>query len=109
MEIEPMSNSEEYGLYLRSDDKAAGGYKLSFSPTNQVVTLANTSITAVSGLNNIIKVDVIMKHDIIDINVDNRRCVVNRLLEQKGTVLWLFAKHGSVRFKSIEVSPLSGN
>ncbi len=109
MEIEPMGNSEEYGLYLRSDAKAAGGYKLSFSPTNQAVTLANTSITAVSGLNNIIKVDVIMKHDIIDVNVDNRRCIVNRLPEQKGTVLWLFAKHGNVRFKSIEVSPLSGN
>jgi len=52
---------------------------------------------------------VIMKHDVIDVNVDNRRCVVNRLPEQKGTVLWLFAKHGNVRFKSIEVSPLSGN
>jgi beta-fructofuranosidase len=109
MEIEPIGNSEEYGLYLRSDAKAAGGYKLSFSPTNQEVMLANTRITAVSGLQNSVKIDVILKHDIIDVNVDNRRCIVNRLPEQKGTVLWLFVKHGNVRFKSIEVSPLTGN
>ena len=109
MEIEPIGNSEEYGLHLRSDAKAAGGYKLIFSPTNQEVTLANTSVTAVTGLNNLIKVDVIMKDDIIDVNVDNRRCIVNRLPEQKGTVLWFFAKHGNVQFKSIKVSPLTGN
>lgn len=106
MEIEPIGDSEEYGLYLRSDVKAAGGYKLSFSANNQVVTLANTSISAVNGLNNTIKVDIIMKDDIIDVNVDSRRCIVNRLPEQKGNFLWIYAKHGKVMFKSIEVSPL---
>ena len=109
MEIEPMGNNEEYGLYLRSDSKAAGGYKLSISANNQIVTLANTSISAVGGLNNTVKLDIIMKQDIIDVNVDNKRCIVNRLPEQKGNMLWLFAKHGNVRFRSIEVTPLSGD
>jgi len=109
MELEPLGGSEEYGLYLRSNAKASGGYKLSFSANNQVVTLANTSISAVSGLDKTIKLDIIMKDDIIDVNVDGRRCIVNRLPEHKGSMLWLFAKHGNVRFNSIEVSALSGN
>ena len=106
LEIEPMGDSEEYGLYLRSNAKAAGGYKLNFSAINRTVTLANTSINAVEGLNNNIKLDIIMKDDIIDICVDGKRCIVNRLPEQKGNMLWLYAKHGYVKFKVIRVSPL---
>lgn len=47
-----------------------------------------------------------MKDDIIDVSVDNRRCISNRLSEQKGSFLWLYAKHGNVQFKSIKVFPL---
>jgi beta-fructofuranosidase len=106
LEIEPIGMNEEYGLHLRSDAKAANGYKLNFSANNQMVTLANTSINAVHGLTSNIKVDIIMKDDIIDVCIDNRRCIVNRLPEQKGDMLWLYAKHGKVRFKKIGVAPL---
>lgn len=109
VEIEPLGNSEEYGLYIRSNEKASGGYKLNFSPNNRSVTLANTSIYAVDGLNNNIKIDIIMKDDIIDVCIDNRRCIVNRLPEQKGSMLWIYAKHGYVKFRSIIVSPLLEN
>ncbi|MEJ7738637.1 MAG: family 43 glycosylhydrolase [Chitinophagaceae bacterium] len=109
LEIEPLGNNEEYGLYVRSNVKATGGYKLNFSSNNRTVTLANTSIYAVDGLNNNINIDIIMKNDIIDVCIDNRRCIVNRLPEQKGSMLWLFAKHGYVKFKSIKISPLLEN
>ncbi|MEJ7677535.1 MAG: hypothetical protein WKG06_06610 [Segetibacter sp.] len=104
--IEPVGENEEYGLYLRSNEKAAGGYKLNFLQNEKIVTLANTSINAVDGLNKNIKVDIIMIDDIIDVSVDNRRCISNRLPEQKGSFLWLYAKHGNVKFKSIKVSPI---
>jgi hypothetical protein len=106
LEIEPLSNNEEYGLYLRSAEKAAGGYKLNFLQNERIVTLGNTSIYAVEGLDKNIKVDIIMKDDIIDVSVDNRRCISNRLSEQKGSFLWFYAKHGNVRFKSIKVYPI---
>lgn len=106
MEIEPQGPNEEYGLYLRSDENASSGYRLNFSAVNQTVSLGNTSIKAVNGLNNSIKVDMILKHDIIDVCVDNRRCIVNRTPEQKGSFLWLYAKHGKVKFKSIKVYPI---
>ena len=106
LEIEPVGEDEEYGLYLRSNEKAAGGYRLNFSQNQRTVTLANTSIDAVDGLNKNIKVDIIMKDDIIDVSVDNRRCISNRLIEQKGSFLWLYAKHGNVKFKSIKIFPI---
>jgi hypothetical protein len=47
-----------------------------------------------------------MKEDIIDLCIDGRRCIVNRTPEQKGSMLWFFAKHGTVKFKSVKVNPL---
>ncbi|WP_069658658.1 family 43 glycosylhydrolase [Arcticibacter eurypsychrophilus] len=106
MEIEPLSNSEEYGFYLRSNENAADGYKVSFSADNKIVSLGSTDIKAVSGLDKLIKIDLIMDGDIIDMSIDNRRCIVNRAIDQKGDFLWFYAKHGNIRFKSIKVSPL---
>ena len=106
LEIDPKGINEDYGIYLRSYNKAIGGYKLDFSAINQRVSLGNTSIDAVTGLNRFIKVDIIMKGDIIDVCIDNRRCIVNRTPEQKGNFLWFYARHGKVNFKSIKVRPL---
>jgi hypothetical protein len=106
MEIETAGSVDEYGLYLRSREKAEAGYRLNFSPNNQTVSLGNTMIRAVSGLNKSIKLDIIVKDDIIDVSIDNKRCIVNRTPEQKGGFLWFYAKHGEVKFKSIKVSPL---
>jgi sucrose-6-phosphate hydrolase SacC (GH32 family) len=105
-EVEPMSLNEEYGLYLRSDDKAGSGYRLNFSAINQMVSLGNTNIKAVSGLDKKSRIDVIIKDDIIDVCIDNKRCIVNRTPEQKGTYIWFYAKHGKVKFNSIKISPL---
>ena len=49
---------------------------------------------------------ILSKDDIIDVCVDNRRCIVNRCPEQKGDQLWLYAKQGNVIFKSIKISEL---
>ena len=109
MEMEPVGNVEEYGLVLRSDRGDHSGYRLSFLPDNKEVRLFNTGIQAVSVLNNTIKVDVVLRDDIIDVCVDNKRCIVNRLPERKGNRLWLFAKHGNVKFSAISITSLNNN
>jgi beta-fructofuranosidase len=106
MEIEPGGSVDEYGLNLRSRDRADGGYRLNFSPNSQTVSLGNTMIRAVGGLNKSIMVDIIVMDDIIDVSVGHKRCVVNRTPEQKGSFLWFYAKHGEVKFKSVKVSLL---
>lgn len=109
LEIKPVGSTEEYGLQLRSDNKASSGYRLNFSANTQMVSLGNTNIKAVSGLNKSIKVDIILNDDMIDVCIDNRRCIVNRMPEQKGNIVWLYAKHGSVKFRSIKISPFVEN
>ncbi len=106
LQINPKSSNEDYGLILRSDDKGSNGYKLLFSANDAKVSLGNTSITGVSGLDHSIQVDIVMKGDIIDVCIDNKRCIVNRVIEHKGTNLWMYAKHGNVDFKSIKISEI---
>ncbi|MCC8425141.1 family 43 glycosylhydrolase [Mucilaginibacter sp. UR6-11] len=106
LEIEPTTSVAEYGFYLRSDAGADQGYRLNFSPADKTVWLGNTMIKAVDGLDKAVKIDMILKDDIIDLSIGGRRCIVNRVPEQKGGFLWFYAKHGNVKFKSIKISPL---
>ncbi|MDH5251677.1 MAG: family 43 glycosylhydrolase [Cyclobacteriaceae bacterium] len=107
LEVEPDGPNEEFGLILRAQQDGSGGYKLTFSADNRTVQLHDTMIYAVAGLDKHFMVNIIMKDGIVDVDIDNRRCIVNRLLEEKGNVLWFFAKHGNVKIKSITISPLS--
>lgn len=104
--IEPAGNNEEYGLFLRAGDKADEGYKLSLHPDKRTVRLGEDAfLEAVADLDRPIQVDIILKDDIIDVCIDNRRCLVNRLPEKKGNQLWFYAKQGTVTFKNIQVCP----
>jgi beta-fructofuranosidase len=107
LQIIPQGPYENCGLFLRSNNKAVGGYRLIFSANNSKVELGNTSISGVRGLDKAIQVEIVMKDDVIDVCVDNRRCIVNRTGEQKGDFLWLYVKHGYVHFKSVKVYPLT--
>lgn len=109
LQINPKSSFESYGLILRADEKGANGYNLLFSANDYKVSLGNTTITGVNGLNHAIQVDIIMKDNIIDVCVDNRRCIVNRVIEHNGNNLWLYAKHGNVDFKSIKISGIESD
>lgn len=106
MEIEPLGSYDEYGLYLRANEDAGKGYKLAVSANESSVTLADTRIAAVDGLGGRVKLDIVMKDDIIDVNINGRRCIVNRLIDHKGHFLWLYAKFGRVIFHSVKIAPL---
>lgn len=108
-EAGPRGLPEEYGCFLRADSNAAHGYRLSFTPDNKSVGLAETSITAVDGLDRTVRVQIIMKGDIIDVCVGNKRCIDDRLYEQKGSYLAFYAKHGTVDFHFIRIEPLASN
>ncbi len=107
LDIEPDAACEEYGLRLRSGESGDNGYVLSFQPQSARVSLAHdASLDAVSGLNRKITLTIVMKDDIIDVDIDHRRCLVNRLPDQNGNYLWFYARKGNVRFGNVQVSPL---
>lgn len=106
LEIEPVGANEETGIYLRSDSSGRDGYRLNFSAGSKTVSLGNTTIYGVDSLNGKIRVDIVIKDGILDADIDHRRTIVNRTYEHNGDVIWLYAKHGEVNFRSVKISPL---
>jgi sucrose-6-phosphate hydrolase SacC (GH32 family) len=106
LEIDPRGTNDEIGLFLRSGNNASEGYKLSFCASKQTVWLGNTKIEAVAGLDKPFTVDIVQKDDIIDLCINNQRCIVNRLSERKGGSVWFFAKQGKATFKNLKIYPI---
>jgi len=106
LRVVPQGLNEELGLVLKADTGADDGYRLTLSANNQTVSLGDTRIEAVSGLFKPFTLDVVIKDGIIDVDIDHRRTIVDRTYQLHGDALWLFAKHGKVRFEDITVSPL---
>lgn len=108
-EVETDGPYEEFGVLLRSSEDGSTGYKLSLSANDQVVQLHEAKIYSVEGLDKTVKIDVIVKGQIIDVDIDGKRTIVNRLIEQNGTGLWFYVKHGNMKFKQVKISPLTKN
>ena len=106
MEVEPLGLNEETGLLLKSDQDGNSGYRLNLSANNQTVELGNTTVRGVAGLQHPFTIDLVIKDGILDADIDHRRTIVNRTYDLKGDVIWLYAKHGKVRFKNIIIRPL---
>jgi beta-fructofuranosidase len=105
-DVHALGPVDDFGCFLRTSNNGKDGYRLDITPQNEEVQLAESSIKAVEGLDKKLQVQVVMKGDIIDVCIDGKRCIVNRLYEQKGTVLGFFARHGEVAFSSIKIMPL---
>jgi beta-fructofuranosidase len=105
-DVHALGPVDDFGCFLRTSNNGKDGYRLDITPQNEEVQLAESSIKAVEGLDKKLQVQIVMKGDIIDVCIDGKRCIVNRLYEQKGTVLGFFARHGEVAFGSIKIMPL---
>ena len=107
LDVKPDANCTEFGLRLRAGEAGDNGYALSFLPKTQQVKLAHdASLDDVEGLDGKLSLTIVMKDDIIDACIDGRRCIVNRLPDQNGSYLWLYAEGGNVSFTNVEISTL---
>jgi hypothetical protein len=106
VQVKPEADSAAFGLRLRGSGNYEGGYELRFSPYERKVELHGQSISCVEGIDKPFALDVILKGDIIDVCVDNRRCLIDRCPELRGDRLFLFCQNGEVAFDSMEIRPL---
>ena len=109
MQIVPKSNSESFGLRLKGSGNFESGYLLRLSPYERSVDLNGQSILNVEGLDHSCRLEVVLRDDIIDVCVDDRRCLVNRCPGLSGNRLFFFCRNGQVIFQDLQVSPLSSN
>ena len=105
--VDPGAHAGTFGLRLRGTERFEGGYDLRFSPHERKVDLFDTSILAIDGMNRPFDLQVVLKDDIIDVCIDQRRCILNRCPEQQGDQLFVFCHNGSVTFEGIVVQALT--
>ena len=117
LRVNPEPNSSYFVLCLRGEGKYQQGHELRFEPYRQKVGLRSpssnsveekeqSSIYDVEGLDSPFTLDIIAKDDIIDVCIDNRRTLVNRVSESHGDRLFFFCQNGDVTFESIEIRPI---
>ena len=105
--VQPDAGTAGYGLRLRYGDAAQSGYELWCRPHERTVSLHDTSLTCVDGLDQPTELDIVMKDDLIDCSVSGRRCLINRCPEQRGDRLLLFCQNGRVLFERVIVRQLA--
>ncbi len=106
LNVKPAKNSADFGLWLRGSGSFETGYQLHFLPYEKKVTLNQQSISCMDGLDQPFSLEIIVKDDIIDVCVDERRCLVDRCYELQGDRIFFFCQNGEVTFDSIEIAPL---
>lgn len=103
MNIEPKGNYDELGLFLRATDKHKKGYKVALNANKQQVSLHESRIEGVQNLRKPVALNIVVMDDIIDVYINNERCIINRLAEQKGENIFFFVKNGQAEFKDIKL------
>jgi len=116
--VRPSADASYYGLCVKGSGRYEEGGELRFEPARERVQFgvakaggmgdeSSRAITHVTGLDRPFTVDVIVKEDIIDACIDNRRTIIQRY-PGDGDRIFLFGQDAEVAFESIEVRPLTG-
>jgi beta-fructofuranosidase len=126
MNVKPQPGVKCFGLTFHGTGRYQKGRELRFEPANERVQFGNVSngrlakeskgqthtaadfaITDVKDLDKPFKLEMITKKNrIIDVCIDERRTIINRVSSIEGDCLFFFAKNGNVKFENIQVRPL---
>ncbi|MBN2583862.1 MAG: hypothetical protein JXL80_12415 [Planctomycetes bacterium] len=118
LRVVPTAGTVAYGLCLRASNRCEMAAELRLCPSGGTVDLRSPSetlptptarhcITGVDGLDRPLTLDIVVKGNIVDVCVDERRCLVNRIPQLTGSDLLLFCDNGEATFEEIAVRPLT--
>lgn len=105
--VEPSPDACDYGLRLRAGEAFGSGYDLHFFAAHRIACLGEQRIVGVDGLDKPFTLEIILKGDIIDVCIDDRRTLIDRCPEQYGQQLFLYAQDSEVTFEVVEIQALS--
>lgn len=105
--VVPDGLSGRFGLRLKGRGNFQSGYDLSFYPAENRVDLFDQTLICVDGLSKPFALYIIIKDDLIDVCIDQQRCVINRCPTLQGDALFLFAQDAHVVFDNLEIRPIN--
>jgi len=120
LRVQPEAGTKHFGLCVRGWGDYNSGCELQFAPARQHVQFAPVAdgqmakvpgnwmaIAGVTGVDRSFTLDVIVKDDLVDACIDNRRTIITRNRTRlSGDRLFFFVDHGEVVFDAIQVRPL---
>ncbi len=106
LQIAAKPHAGVFGLRLRASEGFEGGCELRFFPQEGRVELGDQSIASVSGLDEPFRLDVVVKDNIFDVCIGERRCLIQRAPQASGEQLFFFCRNGEVAFQNIELRAL---
>jgi hypothetical protein len=118
MDVVPETGIALFGLALCADSRSAdSACELLFHPKEQSVAFSKMSgsagksfggpsLVAVDGLDKPFAVDIVVRHDMLDVQIDGRRALVTRFWNPAADRLTFFALGGQVTFRNLRISPL---
>jgi len=116
LQAKPKPDSSYFGLCVKGTGNYQQGCELRFEPCKQRVQFgapkngsmgeeSDYAIHYVEGLDSLFTLDIVLKDDIIDLCVDNRRTIIGRY-KGYGDRIFFFAKNANVTFDFVEIRPL---
>jgi hypothetical protein len=120
LRVKPKAGTKHFGLCVRGEGDYRSGCELHFEPERQHVRFAPVTdgqmtkepgnwmaVGGVTGLDGSFTLDMIVKDDLVDACIDNRRTIITRNRTRLGgDRLFFFVDHGEVAFEEIQVRPL---
>lgn len=116
VKLVPKGTVESFGLQLRTTDGFSDGVEFRLSEqqkkaifskgTNSGGPGGGSTIEGIRGLDGEITLDIIMTHDVIDIEINGRHTLANRFWNPFGQRLGLWVEGGSLLIKDITIRPL---
>ena len=117
LRVHPKPNASYFGLCVRGVGRYQQGCELRFEPSQERVQFGTPkdggmgdetrrAISHVKGLDKPFTVDLVVKDDVVDACIDNRRTIIQRH-KPDGDRLFLFAQGAEVAFESVVVRPLA--
>ncbi|HEY3417132.1 MAG TPA: hypothetical protein VGM23_09640, partial [Armatimonadota bacterium] len=114
LRIDPLPGTRAYGLCVRGSGNYARGLEIRLRPGTATVEVRDPqsgldgvnvrhAIAQVDGLDGPLTLDIVLTGDILDVNINRRRCLVNRCPTLDGDTLFLYCESGSVTFTEIAV------
>ncbi len=117
--LAPQGTVAAYGLRLRTTDGERDGTELRLTPGTAtasysasthsgsgVETGVGNSIDGLRGLDRHVRLDIICRHDLVDVEIDGRHTLVNRFWNPKGDRLGIWVEGGSLEACDVVIRPL---